>query len=72
MLELARNGKWAWLFKALMNNQETILAIFAKHGVMGVGGGLPGLTQSVGAVGPNTASWESDASMSAGEAEDLP
>ena len=46
-LELSRDGRWSWLFKALIENQETILMIFAKHGVMDAAVGLQGLTQSV-------------------------
>lgn len=34
-LELAHGGNWAWLWPAVMANQDEILAIVAKHGIAG-------------------------------------
>jgi hypothetical protein len=35
-LELAREGRWSWLWPAMLDNQERILQILIKRGVEGM------------------------------------
>lgn len=51
-LELARDGKWAWLLNALVANEDVILQVFVRNcglAGLGVAGSLVALVQATGA-----------------------